>query len=96
MLYGYFFFIVIHQTSPATCIILGTILGTEVIMPGEKLLSESACKSAKPKDKVYYLNDGKGLEHFRIFKMAVKEAVMSYFQRHYPCWLTINHILTAP
>ena len=40
---------------------LGTILGTEVIMPGEKLLSESACKSAKPKEKVYYLNDGKGL-----------------------------------
>jgi integrase len=61
MLYGYFFFIINHQTSPATCIILGTILGTEVIMPGEKLLSESACKSAKPKDKVYYLNDGKGL-----------------------------------
>ena len=26
---------------------LGTILGTEVIMPGEKLLSETACKSAK-------------------------------------------------
>ena len=61
MLYGYFFFIINHQTSPATCIMLGTILGTEVIMPGEKLLSESACKSAKPKDKVYYLNDGKGL-----------------------------------
>ena len=58
MLYGYFFFIVIHQTSPATCIMLGTILGTEVIMPGEKLLSESACKSAKPKDKVPGLNDG--------------------------------------
>ncbi len=55
MLYGYFFFIVIHQTSPATCIMLGTILGTEVFMPGEKLLSESACKSVKPKDKGYYL-----------------------------------------
>ena len=64
MLYGYFFFIVIHQTSPATCIMLGTILGTEVIMPGEKLLSETACKSAKPKDKVYYLNDAADIEAY--------------------------------
>ena len=30
-------------------------------MAGEKLLSESACKAAKPKLKVYYLNDGGGL-----------------------------------
>jgi len=28
------------------------MLGTEVIMPGEKLLSESACKSSKTKDSV--------------------------------------------
>jgi hypothetical protein len=41
MLYGYFFFIVIHQTSPATCIMLGTNLGTEVIMPGEKLHTQT-------------------------------------------------------
>ena len=27
-------------------------------MAGEKLLTESACKAAKPKPKIYYLNDG--------------------------------------
>jgi len=30
-------------------------------MAGEKLLSETQCKNAKPKAKVYYLNDGAGL-----------------------------------
>jgi len=30
-------------------------------MAGEKLLTESACKAAKPKPKIYYLNDGGGL-----------------------------------
>jgi hypothetical protein len=30
-------------------------------MTGEKLLSETQCKNAKPKAKVYYLNDGAGL-----------------------------------
>ena len=30
-------------------------------MTGEKLLAESSCKSAKPKSKIYYLNDGGGL-----------------------------------
>ena len=30
-------------------------------MAGEKLLSETQCKNAKPKAKVYYLNDGGGL-----------------------------------
>ena len=30
-------------------------------MAGEKLLSETACGSAKPTEKVYYLNDGGGL-----------------------------------
>ena len=30
-------------------------------MAGEKLLSETACRSAKPTEKVYYLNDGGGL-----------------------------------
>jgi len=30
-------------------------------MAGEKLLSETACRGAKPTEKVYYLNDGGGL-----------------------------------
>ena len=30
-------------------------------MAGEKLLSETSCKTCKPKVKVYYLNDGGGL-----------------------------------
>ncbi|OUT77517.1 MAG: hypothetical protein CBB82_05035, partial [Betaproteobacteria bacterium TMED22] len=30
-------------------------------MAGEKLLSDAACKRAKPKQNVYYLNDGGGL-----------------------------------
>jgi integrase len=30
-------------------------------MAGEKLLTDPKCKSAKPKNKVYYLNDGAGL-----------------------------------
>ena len=30
-------------------------------MAGEKLLSETSCKTCKPKAKVYYLNDGGGL-----------------------------------
>ncbi|NCW86041.1 MAG: DUF4102 domain-containing protein, partial [Oxalobacteraceae bacterium] len=30
-------------------------------MAAEKLLTEVACKTAKPKDKIYYLNDGAGL-----------------------------------
>ena len=30
-------------------------------MAGEKLLTEAACKAAKPKSKLYYLNDGAGL-----------------------------------
>ena len=30
-------------------------------MVGEKLLSETACRGAKPTEKVYYLNDGGGL-----------------------------------
>ena len=30
-------------------------------MAGEKLLTEAACKAAKPKAKLYYLNDGAGL-----------------------------------
>ena len=29
-------------------------------MAGEKLLSESRCKHAKPRPKMYYLNDGGG------------------------------------
>lgn len=31
-------------------------------MAGEKLLSETDCKTCKPKAKVYYLNDGGGLK----------------------------------
>jgi len=30
-------------------------------MAAEKLLSEAACKSAKAKSAIYYLNDGAGL-----------------------------------
>ena len=30
-------------------------------MAAEKLLTETMCKAAKPKDKLYYLNDGAGL-----------------------------------
>jgi len=30
-------------------------------MSGEKLLSEAQCKAAKPKEALYYLNDGGGL-----------------------------------
>jgi len=30
-------------------------------MAGQKLLSEAKCKAAKPKQKMYYLNDGGGL-----------------------------------
>jgi integrase len=40
---------------------LGTELGTGEMMAGEKLLTESACKAAKPKATLYYLNDGGGL-----------------------------------
>ena len=31
-------------------------------MAAEKILTESSCKAAKPKNAVYYLNDGGGLE----------------------------------
>ena len=31
-------------------------------MRGEKLLSETVCKGAKPAAKIYYLNDGAGLK----------------------------------
>lgn len=34
---------------------------TEVNMAAEKLLSEAACKPAKAKATIYYLNDGAGL-----------------------------------
>lgn len=30
-------------------------------MAGEKLLTDAQCKAAKPKEKIYYLNDGSGL-----------------------------------
>ena len=30
-------------------------------MAGEKLLTDAQCKAAKPKQKIYYLNDGNGL-----------------------------------
>ena len=30
-------------------------------MAGEKLLTDSRCKAAKRKEKIYYLNDGHGL-----------------------------------
>ena len=30
-------------------------------MAGEKLLTETSCKAAKPKPKTYYLDDGGGL-----------------------------------
>ncbi len=30
-------------------------------MAGEKPLSETSCKTCKPKAKIYYLNDGGGL-----------------------------------
>lgn len=33
----------------------------ELIMAGEKLLTDAQCKAAKPKEKIYYLNDGSGL-----------------------------------
>ena len=33
-------------------------------MAGEKLLSETQCKNAKPKAKVYYLNDGVDCEFY--------------------------------
>jgi len=30
-------------------------------MAGEKILTDAQCKAAKPKQKIYYLNDGNGL-----------------------------------
>ena len=33
----------------------------ELIMAGEKILTDAQCKAAKPKQKIYYLNDGNGL-----------------------------------
>jgi hypothetical protein len=32
-------------------------------MAGEKLLTEAKCKAAKPKQTIYYLNDGGGLRY---------------------------------
>ena len=43
-------------------------------MVGEKLLSETACRGAKPTEKVYYLNDGVGFPPRRSFV----DTVMGY------------------
>jgi len=40
-------------------------------MAAEKLLSEAACKSAKAKSAIYYLNDGAGLR-MRITALHIK------------------------
>jgi integrase len=46
-------------------------------MAAEKLLTEAACKTAKPKAKVYYLNDGNGLR-LRIRPNGSKTWILRY------------------
>jgi integrase len=46
-------------------------------MAAEKLLTEAACKAAKPKAKVYYLNDGNGLR-LRIRPNGSKTWILRY------------------
>ena len=46
-------------------------------MAGEKLLSDYACKAAKPKESVYYLNDGAGLR-LRIRPNGSKNWIFRY------------------
>jgi len=46
-------------------------------MAAEKLLTEAACKAAKPKPKVYYLNDGNGLR-LRIRPNGSKTWILRY------------------
>jgi integrase len=46
-------------------------------MAAEKLLTEAACKAAKPKTKVYYLNDGNGLR-LRIRPNGSKTWILRY------------------
>ena len=46
-------------------------------MAAEKLLTETACKAAKPRDKVHYLNDGNGLR-LRIRPDGSKTWVLRY------------------
>ena len=46
-------------------------------MAGEKLLSEFACKGAKPKESIYYLNDGAGLR-LRIRPNGSKNWIFRY------------------
>ena len=46
-------------------------------MAGEKLISDYACKAAKPKESVYYLNDGAGLR-LRIRPNGSKNWIFRY------------------
>jgi hypothetical protein len=46
-------------------------------MAGEKLLSEFACKGSKPKESLYYLNDGAGLR-LRIRPNGSKNWIFRY------------------
>ena len=46
-------------------------------MAGEKLLSEFACKRAKSKESIYYLNDGAGLR-LRVRPNGSKNWILRY------------------
>ena len=46
-------------------------------MAAEKRLTEAACKAAKPRDKVYYLNDGAGLR-LRVRENGIRTWVFRY------------------
>ena len=58
---------------------MGTGVGTgkEHPMAAEKRLTEAACKAAKPRDKVYYLNDGAGLR-LRVRESGIRTWVFRY------------------
>jgi hypothetical protein len=61
-------------------------------MAGEKLLSETQCKNAKPKAKVYYLNDGGGLRLRCRPGLAVK--IRIFHGKAAPPWAPVTWIST--
>jgi len=56
---------------------LGTSLGTRDANGREKLLSEFACKGAKARESIYYINDGAGLR-LRIRPNGSKNWIFRY------------------
>ena len=54
----------VHQRPCRINCLAGTKAGTnsvlEVVMAGQRLLSEKQCRQAKPASKMYYLSDGGG------------------------------------